>query len=306
VATGTASADLFDAVTIEMRSLLNAGVASPLRYEADGTATVLAASGDPGTEVSLLSHLTLEGRSAAGAVFSSGCMARIDELEGPPGSVAAAFRGLGMHSVAGAPIVVEGGLWGVILAYWRDSQAVPPDNEGRMAQFTQLVATAISNAASRAQLAASRARIVMTADETRRRIERNLHDGIQQRLVTLALELRTVNDAGSPERAALLAAMSHANDELISILDELREISRGVHPAILSQSGLGAARRSLARRVSVPTALDIRGIGRLAQPVEAAAYYVVSEALTNAVKYANATVIHVDLGVNDTTLRAFR
>jgi signal transduction histidine kinase len=143
----------------------------------------------------------------------------------------------------------------------------------------------------------------MTADETRRRIERNLHDGIQQRLVTLALELRTVHDAISPERAALLAAMSHADDELISILDELREISRGVHPAILSQNGLTAALRSLARRSSVPAALNIRGIGRLPQSVEAAAYYVVSEALTNAVKYANATVIHVDLGVNDTTLR---
>jgi signal transduction histidine kinase len=121
--------------------------------------------------------------------------------------------------------------------------------------------------------------------------------------VTLALEVRTVNDAGSPERAALLAAMSHANDELISILDELREISRGIHPAILSQNGLSAALRSLARRSSVPTALDIRGIGRLPQPVEAAAHYVVSEALTNAVKYANAAVIHVALDVNDTTLR---
>jgi signal transduction histidine kinase len=303
VATGTASSDLFDAVTIEMRSLLNAGVAILLRYESDGTATVLAASSDPGTEVPRRSHLTLEGRSAAGAVFRSGCMARTDELAGPPGSVAATFRGLGMRSAAGAPIVVEGGLWGVILAYWRDSQSVPPDNEGRMTQFTQLVATAISNAASRAQLAASRARIVMTADKTRRRIERNLHDGIQQRLVTLALELRTVSDAVSPERAALLAAMSHADDELISILDELREISRGVHPAILSQNGLGAALRSLTRRASVPTALEIGEIGRLPQPVEAAAYYVVSEALTNAVKYANATVVHVELSVKDTTLR---
>jgi signal transduction histidine kinase len=303
VATGTASSDLFDAVTIEMRSLLNAGVAILLRYESDGTATVLAASSDPGTEVPRRSHLTLEGRSAAGAVFRSGSMARTDELAGPPGSVAATFRGLGMRSAAGAPIVVEGGLWGVILASWRDSQSVPPDNEGRMTQFTQLVATAISNAASRAQLAASRARIVMTADETRRRIERNLHDGIQQRLVTLALELRTVSDAVSPERAALLAAMSHADDELISILDELREISRGVHPAILSQNGLGAALRSLTRRASVPTALDIGEIGRLPQPVEAAAYYVVSEALTNAVKHANATVVHVELSVKDTTLR---
>ena len=303
VATGIASADLFDAVTTEMRSLLDAGAASLLRYEADGTATVLAASSDPGPEVPLLSHLTMEGRSVAAAVLSSCRTARTDELEGPPGSVAAAFRSLGMRSAAGAPIVVEGGLWGVILAHWRDSQAVPPDTEGRIAQFTELVATAISNAASRAQLAASRARIVMTADETRRRIERDLHDGIQQRLVTLALELRTVSDEVPPERAALLAAISHADDELISILDELREISRGVHPAILSQNGLGAALRSLARRAGVPVALDIGGIGRLPQPVEVAAYYVVSEALTNAVKYANATVIHVNLGVNDTTLR---
>ena len=110
--------------------------------------------------------------------------------------------------------------------------------------------------------------------------------------------MRTVNDAGSPERAALLAAISHTNDELISILNELREISRGIHPAILSQNGLSAALRSLARRSGVSTALDLRGIGRLPQPVEAAAYYVVSEALTNAVKYANAAVIHVALDVN--------
>jgi signal transduction histidine kinase len=216
--------------------------------------------------------------------------------------VAGTFRGLGMRSAAGAPIIVEGGLWGAIVAHWRDPQAVPPGTEGRIAQFTQLVATAISNAASRAQLAASRARIVATADETRRRIERDLHDGIQQRLVTLALELRTVQDAVPPGQAALLAAMSHVGDGLISILDELREISHGVHPAVLSQSGLGPALRSLARRASVPTVLDIGEIGRLSPPVEAAAYYVVSEALTNAAKHANATVVHVNLCVKDTTL----
>ena len=303
VATGTASADLFGAVTTEMRVLLNAGVASLLRYEADGTATFLAASSDPNTEVPLLSHLTLEGRSVAAAVLSSGGPARLDDLEGPSGSVPAVFRSLGMRSAAGAPIVVEGSLWGVILAHWRDPEAVPPDTEGRIAQFTQLVATAISNAASRAQLAASRARIVVTADETRRRIERDLHDGIQQRLVTLAFRLRMTQDAIPPGHADLLAAMSHADEELISILDELREISRGVHPAILSEGGLGPALRSLARRASVPTVLGIGEIGRLPQPVEAAAYYVVSEALTNAAKHANATVVHVDLEVKDSTLR---
>jgi signal transduction histidine kinase len=303
VATGTAAEDLFEAVTIEMRMLLNAGVTSLQRYEADGTVTVLAASSDPDTEVPLLSHLTLEGRSVAAAVLSSGRAARIDELEGPPGSQPGVFRGLGMRSSAGAPIVVEGRLWGVIIAHWRDSQAAPPDAEGRIAQFTQLVATAISNAASRAQLAASRARIVVTADETRRRIERNLHDGIQQRLVTVALRLRTAQDTDLAEHAALLAAMSQAGDELVSILDELREISRGVHPAILSQGGLGPALRSLTRRASVPTVLDIDEIGRLPQPVEVASYYVVSEALTNAAKHAHATVVHVNLRVTDTTLR---
>jgi signal transduction histidine kinase len=149
----------------------------------------------------------------------------------------------------------------------------------------------------------SRARIVVTADETRRRIERNLHDGIQQRLVTLALRLRAAQDVGPGEHAALLAAMSQAVDELVSILDELRELSRGVHPAILSQGGLGPALRSLTRRASLPAVLDIDEIGRLPQPVEVAAYYVVSEALTNAAKHANATVVHVSLGVKDTTLR---
>jgi signal transduction histidine kinase len=303
VATGTTSEDLFDAVTLQMRLLLNAGAAILLRYEADGTATILAASSAPGTKVPLLSRLALKGRSVAAAVLSSGRTAYTDELEGPPGSVGGTFRGLGMRAAAGAPIIVEGGLWGAIVTYWRDDQAVPPDAEGRIAQFTQLVAAAISNAASRAQLAASRARLVATADETRRRIERDLHDGIQQRLVTLALELRTVHDAVPPEQAGLLAAMSHAGDELISILGELREISHGVHPAILSQSGLGPALRSLARRASVPTVLDIGEMGRLPPPVEAAAYYVVSEALTNAAKHANANVVHVNLGAKDTMLR---
>jgi signal transduction histidine kinase len=143
----------------------------------------------------------------------------------------------------------------------------------------------------------------VTADETRRRIERNLHDGIQQRLVTLALQLRTAQEAVPPGLAGLLSVTSQAGDELVSILDELREISHGVHPAILSDGGLGPAIRSLARRASVPTALEIDEIDRLPQPVEAAVYYVVSEALTNTAKHANATVVHVDLGVEDATLR---
>jgi signal transduction histidine kinase len=299
VATGVPPDEVFDAVIIEMRLLLDAGIATLLHYEADGTVTVVAASSEPGLETPLPARLTLDGLSVSAAVRSSGRTARMDGFDGPPGSIAATYRALGMRSAAGAPIIVEGSLWGAIVADWRDRQSVPPDIEGRIAQFTQLVATAISNAASRAQLAASRARIVATADETRRRIERNLHDGIQQRLVTLTLELRGLRDTVSPGDDGLLVSLAHAGDELVSILDELREISRGVHPAVLSQGGLGPALRSLARRTSPPVALDIGEIGRLPQPVEAAAYYVVSEALTNAAKHANATGVHVQLSVKD-------
>jgi signal transduction histidine kinase len=299
VATGVPPDEVFDAVIIEMRILLNAGSASLLRYEADGTATVVAANSEPGTELRLPARLTLDTTSVAAVVRSTGRTARINQADGPPGSITAMAHELGMRAAAGAPIIVEGSLWGAIVADWSDIQAVPPDSEGRVAQFTQLVATAISNAASRAQLAASRARIVATADETRRRIERNLHDGIQQRLVTLTLELRSLRDSVRPGDDDLLVPLSDAGDELVSILDQLREISRGVHPAVLSQGGLGPALRSLARRTSLSAVLDIGEIGRLPQPVEAAAYYVVSEALTNATKHANATVVQVKLSVED-------
>jgi signal transduction histidine kinase len=303
VATGVAPGEVFDAVTVEMRLLLDADIASLVRFEADGTATIVAANSEPGAEVPLPTRLTLDETTVAAAVRTSGHTARVDRSGAPAGSMAAAFRALGMRAAAGAPVIVEGSLWGALVADWSDTQAMPPDTEGRIAQFTQLVATAISNASSRAQLAASRARIVATADETRRRLERDLHDGIQQRLVTLALELRTVLEAVPPGNDGLLDDLSHAGDELISILDELREISRGVHPAVLTEGGLGLALPALARRASVQVELDIGEIGRLPPPAEAAAYYVVSEALTNAAKHANATVVRVVLAIKDLVLR---
>ena len=155
-------------------------------------------------------------------------------------------------------------------------QPLPPDTEARLADFTDLVATAIANAESRAQLAASRARIVATADATRRRIERDLHDGAQQRLVSLTLELRTAQAAVPPELAELEAGLSRVGEGMTGVLDDLREIARGIHPAILSQGGLGPALKTLARRSAEPAGLDVRTKGRLPQPVEVAAYYVVS------------------------------
>jgi signal transduction histidine kinase len=179
------------------------------------------------------------------------------------------------------------------------SDPLPADTEQRTTDFTELVATAIANAESRSQLTASRARIVAASDATRRRIERDLHDGIQQRLVTLGLQLETVSEAAKPERSDLLAPLSQVKGGLRDVLDELREISRGVHPAILSEGGLGPALKSLARRCTVRVQLQVGPVTRLPPSVEAAAYYVASEALTNAAKHANASVARVTLELND-------
>jgi signal transduction histidine kinase len=157
--------------------------------------------------------------------------------------------------------------------------------------------------AAREQLAASRARIVATADEVRRRIERDLHDGIQQRLVAFALGLRGVGEVVPPERPELQAQLSELEDRLADVIEELREIARGVHPGILSKGGLGAALKAMARRSALPLQLDVGTLGRLPEPVEIAAYYVVSEALANAAKHANASVVQVDVRLEDGTLR---
>ena len=305
---GQTDADrIFAAVAEEAGRLLRADMGAVAKFGPAGFFTVLAVWAKPGTDFPFPvgEQLPLEEGSLSARVLRSGRPSRLDTYDAAAGRLAHIRDRFGLRSMIGTPIMVGGRVWGLVTVgvISSRSEALPAGSEQRLADFTELLATAISNAQARAELAVSRARIVVTADETRRRIERNLHDGIQQRLVTLALSLRAAQDAGPGEHAALLAAMSQAGDELVSILDELREISRGVHPAILSQGGLGPALRSLTRRASVPAVLDIDEIGRLPQPVEVAAYYVVSEALTNAAKHANATVVHVKLGVKDTTLR---
>jgi signal transduction histidine kinase len=153
----------------------------------------------------------------------------------------------------------------------------------------------VANAEARRELAASRARIVAAADNTRRRIERDLHDGAQQRLISLALQLRAVQAAVPAEARALAARLVWLTDELTAVVDELREFARGIHPAILAQGGLHTALRVLARRSSTPVDLAVRIDGGLPEPVEEAAYYLVSEALTNAAKHAGASVVHVEV-----------
>jgi signal transduction histidine kinase len=182
-------------------------------------------------------------------------------------------------------------------------QRLLPDTDARLAQFTELVATAIANAESRAALAASRARIVAAADEARRRIERDLLDRAQQQLVSLGLELRAAQAAVPPQLGELERDLSRIAERLASVFDELREISHGIHPAILSEEGLGPALRALARRSAVPVELDVRSERRLPEQVEAAAYYVLSEALTNTAKHAHASLVNVELDARDVILQ---
>jgi signal transduction histidine kinase len=197
-----------------------------------------------------------------------------------------------IQSSVAIPIVVEGRLWGALGAGSR-SGPFPASTEPRMVGFTELVATAIANAQSRDELAASRARVVAASDETRRRIERNLHDGAQQRLVCLGLELRLIQASVPADLPTVREEIGQLTDEVTEVLDELREMSRGIHPAILSEGGLGPALRMLARRSPVSVELDLRTESRFREPVEAAMYYVASEALTNTAKHARALSAHV-------------
>jgi signal transduction histidine kinase len=179
----------------------------------------------------------------------------------------------------------------------------PPGTETRLGGFAELVATAIANAESQAELRASRARIVATADETRRRIERDLHDGAQQRLVALGLQLRGAQADVPPELGELEAELEDIAAGITDVLDEVREMARGIHPAILARGGLGPALKTLARRSAVPVVLDVRTERRLPEAIEVGAYYVVSEALTNAAKHAHALSVAVDVEAVNGVLR---
>ena len=209
----------------------------------------------------------------------------------------------GFRSSVGVPVSVEGRLWGVVIVAFADEEPLPSDIETRLAGFTELVATAIANAGAQAEVIASRARIVAAADQARRRIERDLHDGAQQRLVTLALQLRGAQATVPPELAELGVQLDRAAAGVAGALDELREIARGIHPAILADGGLRPALRTLARRSPIPVRVDVRLEERPPEQVDVSAYYVVAEALTNAARHASASAVSVEASVAGDVLR---
>jgi signal transduction histidine kinase len=294
VARGAPPDELFAAVSGEVGRLLQAGQTAMIRYEPDGTAARVAAWSAAGGAVVPPWRERVGGRNLTTVVWQTGRPARVGSYADASGAAGAVARKAGFRSAVGTPIIVQGRLWGVMIAGSVSEQPLGPDTEARLASFTELVATAISNAENLAELTASRARVVATADETRRRIERDLHDGAQQRLVSLALALRAAQTRIPPQHAKLDSELGRVADGLASVLDDLQEMARGIHPAILAQGGLGPALKTLARRCTLPVVLDVRAVARLPEQVEVAAYYVISEALANAVKHARASVIHVE------------
>jgi signal transduction histidine kinase len=302
VAEGAPPEKVFPSVNEEVARLLDVDGTRLMRYETDGTATIVASCGEP-TIVPVGTRITLAGRNIGSLVRGSGRPARIEDYEDAPGPVAAIARECGVRSTVGAPIMVEGKLWGAMSAFSKADEPLPSGIELRLADFTDLVGTAIANAQARADLTASRARVVTATDDIRRRIERDLHDGTQQRLVSLALEVRNAQASVPDTQPQLRIELAGIADGLVAALDDLREISRGIHPALLATSGLDPAVKALARRSPLPVELDINLDGRLPDHVEVAAYYVVAEALTNAVKHARPTAIRVAANVLDGRLR---
>ena len=303
VATTASPSEVFEVVTREVGLLSSGDLARMERYEPDGSVTGIAGWSRDAGQLAVGTRFTLEGVSIAALVRQSGGPVRIDSFADASGPIAEEARALGIQSSVGCPIVVAGHLWGVIAASRRSGEPFPADTESQMAEFTELVATAIANAESRAELAASRARVVAAADETRRRIERDLHDGAQQRLVSLALKLRGAASAVPPDQDEVQAELAGVRSGLDGVLEDLREMSRGIHPAVLSEGGLGPALKTLARRSAVPVVLEVDAEERLPERIEVAAYYVVSEALTNAAKHASASAVHVDVAMNGDKLQ---
>jgi signal transduction histidine kinase len=268
------------------------------RFEPDGSVTTVASWSTSEAAFPTGRRWPTEGTNVAWMVFQTGQAARLDDFSAATDPIGVAAREAGIKSAVGCPVVVKGRLWGVVTATSSDGP-LPPGTESRLDSFTELVATAIANAESSAELAASRRRIVTAADDARRRIERDLHDGIQQQLVALTLRARALSRKPPDELPGMTAELA---DGLGAVADELREVSRGIHPTVLTEAGLGPALRALGRRSGIPTEVDVTIDERLPVPVEVAAYYVASEALTNAAKHSRATVVELTAACDDCVL----
>jgi signal transduction histidine kinase len=302
VAEGAEPATVFDAVAAEMERLLGADQVSLGRFEAHEEITVVADRGSGPSHLPLGLRLRLPEQSVTTTVRRTARPARNDDFTWADGPIAAIVRANGLRLTVGAPIVVDGAPWGAITASWARSEAPPDDTEERMARFAELLDTAIANADSRDQLTASRARLVAAGDEARRRVVRDLHDGAQQGLVhtivALKLAKRALRQQDGRAESRLSEALGHAEKSN----QDLRELAHGILPAVLTRGGLPAGVRAITTRLALPVELDLAS-ERVQADVEASAYFMVAEALTNVVKHAHASQASVRSSVADGALR---
>jgi PAS domain S-box-containing protein len=301
VARGASPGELFSAVAHEVAGVIEIPVVAVNRYEGDGTFTILGIAGE--TIFTVGSRWPVE-EGIAERILATGRPSRKDDYSATPGELGEAAREDQLVSTVGVPIVVAGSIWGFMVAAAKPGKPIPVDTDARLARFTELIATAVSNATTRAELLASRARIVAAGDEARRRIERNLHDGTQQRLVALALDVEAVRDSLPADHQEAQFGLERITRELEAVLDDVREFSHGLHPALLSQAGLGPSLRALARRSPIPVKVDVNVSKRPSESTETAVYYVISEALANAAKHARATEVSVALTTPGPEIRA--
>jgi PAS domain S-box-containing protein len=290
--------EVFGAVAAEVEQLLRVDLVNLCRYEADGAFILLATAGIPFPVGRRWPH---GGKNVGTFVFDTGRPARIDDYDDATGPVADDVHEAAIRSAVATPIIVEGRLWGVIGVGSRQGPPLPEDTEARLASFTELAATAIANTEARTELNASRSRIVAATDEERRRLFRDLHDGAQQRLVNTTVTLKMAKRAlenGEEDAAALLTEALHNAEQATA---ELRELAHGILPASLVRGGLRAGVDALASRTPVPIKIDVP-VGRLPAAVEATAYFVVAEALTNMTKHARAQHSEVTVRIDDGTL----
>jgi signal transduction histidine kinase len=297
VASGPEPAEIFDAVAEEAGRLLAARSSATIRYDGDVAVTVGRWQQDEApTGFHVGTRVPLTGSDGLTAIVArTGRSARIDDYGGVRGRAAELMRQNGYRAAVAAPIVVGGAMWGLLLVTSAEPAALGADAERRLGGFAELVALGLESAEAREQLNASRRRILRTAFEERRRLERNLHDGAQQRLVSLALQLRVLEGLLERDPEAARGLVSNARSELALAMSELRELARGLHPAVLSERGLAAALESLADSAALPVHVSGATEERLGDAVEAGAYFVVAESITNAVKHAHASRIAVRL-----------
>lgn len=303
VATGAAPVDLFDAVVAEVDRLMGSDATVLLRFDPAHTATMIASRELVEVGRPVGTTWSYEGDDLISTLADGDRSSRVGSIGTASGPTAEMLRARGMRSFVGAPIIVDRRVWGAVIVMWLAEVDDPTALGRQVGEFTELVGTAIANADGRHELAASRVRLVLAADEARRRIERDIHDGAQQRLISLGLEVRLVELSVPEDAVGTRDDLRRIGESLAEAVETLQEVARGIHPAILSHGGLVPALRSLARRSPVPTTITSSGDRRLGETTEVAAYYAVSEALTNVAKHAHATSVAVAVDMGDDDIR---